>query len=182
MKTFFVTLLIAASLIGFTNAQSKMAVGAGLVVSLPMGSFSDAANLGIGGTAAFELEFMPQLVGVGQIGYISYSTDSDNASFTTVPILVGIKYFFVPGVGFYGIGQLGLNLFSTSTDIPSVSAGGFNFGGGSVSASSTEFTFAIGAGYEVPVSSNFSLDFTGAFNIISNFTNIQFRGGGKLAL
>lgn len=182
MKTFLATFLIAASLTGFTNAQGKMAIGAGLVVSLPMGSFGDAANVGIGGTAAFELQFMPQLTGVGQIGYISYGTKSDYTSFSSVPLLFGLKYFFVPGVGFYGIGKLGFNFFSTSTDIPSYNIGGFSFGGGSASASSTEFTFALGAGYEVPVSSNFSLDFSGTFNIISDFTNIQFRGGGKLAL
>ncbi len=93
-----------------------MAIGAGLVVSLPMGSFGDAANMGVGGTAAFELNFAPQISGVGQLGYISYGTDSKNTSFSTVPLLVGIKYYVVPGTDFYGIGQLGLNFFSTSTE------------------------------------------------------------------
>jgi len=182
MKTFIKIFLIAASLTGITNAQKNMAVGAGVVVSIPVGTFGDGAKLGFGGTGAFELQFIPQLIGVAQIGYIKYSTKSDYASYSSVPVLLGAKYFFVPGVGFYGIGQLGLNFFSVSTDIPSVSAGGFSFGGGSASASSAEFTFALGAGYEVPVSPKFSLDFSGTFNIISNFTNIQFRAGGKLAL
>jgi opacity protein-like surface antigen len=182
MKTFITIFLIAASLTSFTNAQKNMAVGAGVVVSIPVGTFGDGAKLGFGGTGAFELQFIPQLVGVAQIGYIKYSTESDNVSYSSVPVLFGVKYFFVPAVGFYGIGQLGLNFFSVSTNIPSVSVGGFSFGGGSVGGSSTEFTFALGAGYEVPVSPNFSLDFTGTFNIISDFTNIQLRAGGKVGL
>jgi hypothetical protein len=182
MKSFLTTLLIATCLIGRTKAQSNMAVGAGVVVALPMGSFGDAANTGFGGTAAFELNFAPQITGVGQIGYISYGTGSSNTSFSSVPLLFGIKYYVVPGTDFYGIGQLGFNFFSTSVDIPSVSVAGFSFGGGSTSASSTEFTFALGAGYEVPVSPKISLDFSGTFNIISDFTNLQLRAGGKVAI
>ena len=182
MKTFISILIVLLFFSGSLNAQSKMAVGAGLVVSLPMGSFGDAANLGVGGTAAFELKFMPQLVGVGQIGYISYSTKSDYVSFSTVPVLLGVKYFFMPTGGVYGIGQIGLNFFSTSTETPSINVAGFSFGGGSFSASSSEFTFAIGAGYELPVSPNISLDFSGTFQLISNYTNIQFRAGGKMGI
>ena len=183
MKTFISILILFLFSFGSLNAQDKkMAVGAGLVISLPIGSFGDAANLGIGGTAAFELKFMPQLMGVGQIGYISYSTESDNISFSTVPLLLGVKYFFMPAGGFYGIGQLGINFFSTSTDIPSYNVAGYNFGGGSYSASSSEFTFALGAGYEVPVSPNVLLDFSGTFQLISNFNNILFRAGGKIGI
>ncbi|HKJ82369.1 MAG TPA: outer membrane beta-barrel protein [Ignavibacteriaceae bacterium] len=182
MKTFITIFLLAASLTGLANAQKNMAVGAGVVVSIPIGSFGDGAKLGFGGTGAFEFQFIPQLVGVAQIGYIKYSTKSDNVSYSTVPVLLGVKYFFVPAVGFYGIGQLGLNFFSVSTDIPTFSFGGTSYGGGSASGSSAKFTFAIGAGYEVPVSPTFSLDITGTFHIISNFTNIQLRAGGKVAL
>ncbi|MBT8378524.1 MAG: outer membrane beta-barrel protein [Ignavibacteria bacterium] len=178
MKTFVLVILIFFSSFAFINAQNKMAVGAGLIVSLPMGDFGDAANTGFGGTAAFELIFMPQLVGVGQIGYIVYGTESDAVDFSTVPVQVGVKYFFVPTIGFYGIGQIGLNFFSTTVEIPQV----FGFGGGSVSESSSKFTLVLGAGYEVPVSPNFSLDFSGTFNLISDFNNIQVRAGGKIGL
>jgi len=182
MKYLKTTAIFLALLFININAQGNMSVGAGLVVSLPMGNFSDAANVGFGGTGSFELEFTPQLVGIGRIGYISYGTESEHLSFSTVPLLLGAKYFFVPHLGVYGIGKLGLNFFSTTTETPSVSAGGFSFGGGSFSASSTEFTFALGAGYEVPISSNFMLDVAGTINIISNFTNIQLRAGVKTGI
>jgi len=182
MKYLLTVLLIAICFLGITKAQSKMAVGAGLVVSLPMGDFADLANTGFGGTAAFELKFQPQLVGVGQIGYISYGTESEAYSFSSVPFLVGVKYFFQPGSGFYGIGKLGLNFFSTTIDIPSYDFFGSSFGGGSTSASSTEFTFAVGAGYEMPISKNLFLDVAGTFNLLSDFSNIQLRVGVKTGI
>jgi hypothetical protein len=179
MKSLLVTILLALTIVGFSNAQGKMALGAGVIVSLPMGSFGDAANTGFGGTAAFELGFMPNLVGIGQVGYLTWGTDAANASFSAVPVLVGVKYFFVPGVGFYGTGQLGLSFFSVET--PSIHIPGVGTVGGG-SASESEFTFVVGAGYEVPVSPTFSLDFTGAFNIISDLNHISIRAGGKVAL
>lgn len=178
MKSLVLAVLVAFSFFGFANAQGNMAVGAGLVVSLPMGDFGDAANTGFGGTAAFELGFTPQLVGVGNIGYIMWGTDAEDFDFSAVPVLAGVKYYFMPGVGFYGLGQIGLTFLSAST--PS-----FNFGSFEVesqSETSTEFTFNIGAGYEVPVSPTVSLDFTGMFNLISDANNIQLRAGAKFAL
>jgi hypothetical protein len=171
----FVFIFCASAVI---NAQNRISAGAGLVVSLPLGDFGNAANTGFGGTAAFELEFMPQLIGVGQIGYIVYGTESDAVDFSTVPVLVGVKYFFDPVLGVYGIGQVGLNFFSTTVQIPQI----FGFGGGSVSESSSKFSFVLGAGYEVPISPTFSLDFSGTFNLISDFNNIQLRAGGKMGL
>ena len=178
MKTFLSILFVVLLSITSLNANNNISLGAGLVVSLPMGDFGDAANTGFGGTAILELGFMPQLVGVANIGYISYSTEADEVSFSSVPLIFGVKYFFVPGVGFYGLGQLGLNFFSTSVDIPEI--GGF--GGGSASSTSTEFTFVIGAGYQLPVGSNVYLDFNGTFNLISDFNNLQFWAGAKFGL
>jgi len=182
MKTLINAIIFSLILVATVNAQSKMAAGAGIVMSLPVGSFSDAANLGFGGTAAFEYKFAPQIAGVGQVGYLTYGTDSDQASFSTVPVLFGIKYFFVPGIDFYGIGQLGLNFFSTSVDIPTFNVGGFSAGGGSVGGSTAKFTFSFGAGYELPVTPKISLDFSGTFQVISDFSNIQVRAGAKTAL
>ena len=92
MKTFVSVLLFFLCSFTVINAQNKMAVGAGLIVSLPMGDFGDAANTGFGGTAAFELEFMPQLIGVGQMGYIVYGSESDAVDFSTVRLFYCCRY------------------------------------------------------------------------------------------
>lgn len=182
MKKILITLLFSSAIFTNINAQSNMAVGAGLVVSLPMGSFGDAAKLGIGGTAAFELKFAPQITGVGRIGYISYGTESEFVSYSTVPFLVGVKYFFQPTGGVYGIGELGLNFFSTTVESRGFNVFGSSFGGNSASLTYSEFTLALGAGYEMPISSNLIFDVAGTFNILSNFTNIQIRAGVKTGI
>jgi opacity protein-like surface antigen len=184
MKKIFVTILLLAGVAFTSNAQTKnMAVGADFVVSIPIGGLSDGANVGFGGLGSFEYAFMPQLVGIGQVGYISYGTKSANLSFHTIPIVVGAKYFFTPGVGFYGISQLGLAIFSSSVEIPTVSYFGYTVGGGSASSSSAEFSFAVGAGYEMPVSPQVDLDFSALFNLITgDANNIQIRAGAKYAL
>ena len=126
MKKVFVIFLLVAGIAFTSNAQTKkMAVGADFVVSIPIGGLSDGANVGFGGLGSFEYALMPQLVGIGQVGYISYGTKSANFSFHTIPIVVGAKYFFTPGVGFYGISQLGLAIYSSSVELPSYSIAGF---------------------------------------------------------
>ncbi|MEJ2616135.1 MAG: outer membrane beta-barrel protein [Ignavibacteriaceae bacterium] len=185
MKKIFVTILLVAGIAFTSNAQTKnMAVGADFVVSIPIGSLSDGANVGFGGLGSFEYAFMPQLVGIGQVGYISYGTKSANLSFHTIPIVVGAKYFFTPGVGFYGISQLGLAIFSSSVEIPAITVyPGYTIGGGSASSSSAEFSFAVGAGYEMPVGPRVDLDFSALFNLITgDANNIQIRAGAKYAL
>jgi len=178
MKTFISVFLLVLCSFTVINAQGKIAVSGGFVVSLPLGDFGDAANTGFGGTASLEMKFMPQLVGVAHIGYIVYGTESDMVDFSTIPLLVGVKYFFVPAGGFYGIGQIGMNFFSTTVEIPQV----FGFGGGSVSETSSKFTFVAGAGYELPVNRNVSLDFSATYNLISDFNNVQIRAAAKFGL
>ncbi len=47
-------------------------------------------------------------------------------------------------------------------------------------ATSTEFTFVIGAGYQLPVGSNVYLDFNGTFNLMSDFNNVPIMGWCKI--
>ncbi len=190
MKKLFSVLIVVFLFAGFVNAQN-MAVGAGVVISLPMGDFGDANKLGIGGTAAFEIEFMPQFVGTVQAGYITWSAKdaetssggfnvSASSSINAVPIMVGGKYYFMPNMGLYGAAQLGLYFMSFDAEVQSniPGVGSFDIGSGS----SSEFAFKIGGGYEIPVSPTFDVDLSAAFVLISDFTNIEFRAGGKLAL
>jgi hypothetical protein len=167
MKKVLFTLLVIVSFMGVSQAQN-MSVGAGVVVSLPMGDFGESANTGFGGMGAFELGFTPQLVGIGNIGYITWGTEAEGFSYSVVPVLFGVKYFFMPAGGLYGTGKIGLSFFSVET--PTINVGGFTFGGGS--ASSSEFTFVVGAGYVVPVSPNIDLDFGAAFNVVSDLNHI----------
>jgi hypothetical protein len=185
MKTFISIFVLILFFFGTINAQNSSAAGAGLIVALPMGSFGDAAGTGFGGVGSFEIGFTPNLVGVGQLGYISWGSEEVagfSSSYSAVPLLLGVKYFFTPGSGFYGTTSLGLHFFSFSADVPGISIGGQTIGGGSASATSTDFTFLIGAGYEFPLNQQFSLDFSGAYNLISDANYVTVRAGGKMRL
>ena len=181
MKKALVTIVALFLFIGISQAQNKMYLNIGGNVLLPMGSFGDQAGTGIGGTAQFEMQFMPQLLGTASAGYISWGGKDFGGfsySISAIPILVGAKYYFVPGSGFYGHGQIGLYLFSSDVTVPASYAGyGFDAGG-----SSSEFALSLGAGYELPLSPKLMLDLSGAFLAISNSNNIGLRAGVKFGL
>ena len=180
MKKLLTVFIAVILFTGFNYAQKDMAVGAGVIVGLPMGGFGDLAGTGIGATGIFEMEFMPQLVGIGQIGYISWGGKDFgyySYGYSAIPLLVGVKYFFVPKIPFYGTASLGFEFLNANASY--TGPYGFNF---AASGSSTEFAFVFGAGYEVPVSPKFDLDFTATMNIVSDANYIGLRAGGKLAL
>lgn len=185
MKTILSVLVIVFSIATISIAQGKMAVGAHAIVALPMGSFGDVAGTGVGGAVTLEMGFGKNLVGYGQIGYISWSGEEIagfSYDYSAVPVNAGAKYYFTPGSGFYGTASLGFHFFSVNTDVPTISFGGQVFGGGSASASTSDFTFSVGAGYELPLSPKFALDFGGAYNVISDANYVSLRAGGKVNL
>jgi opacity protein-like surface antigen len=181
LSVFFAVVLFAGLL---NAAPGDKSLGVGLNIALPTGSFGDVAGTGIGGTAVFELELAPQIVGTGTAGYISWGGKDFGGfsySYSAIPILVGVKYFFMPTGGFYANGQIGLYLFSWNADVPSVSVFGVSYGG-NVSYSSTEFALALGGGYEIPVSPKLTADISASYLIISNLGHIGIRGGIKFGI
>ena len=116
MKKVLFTFLVVASMVGFTNAQGNMKIGAGLEFGLPIGDWSDIASTGIGGTGRFEMDFAPSVTGTARIGYMSWGgKDFGGASYSisSVPIRVGVKYGFPGTGGLYGKGEIGIDIFST---------------------------------------------------------------------
>jgi len=157
----------------------QMRIGAALNLGLPVGTFGDLAGTGIGVTGQFELKLMPNLVGTGTIGYIKWGGKDFGVgtySISTVPILVGAKYYLVPMVPFYALANLGITIVSQSIDYNNSFYNQY-FGGISASTSSSEFTFAIGGGYEIPLSPSIKLDVSAAFNIISDANYLGVKAG-----
>jgi len=74
--------------------------------------------------------------------------------------------------------ELGLHFFSV--DIITFSFGGFSTGG--VSATNTEFSLALGAGFETPISDKLILDANVKFAIVSNSNYLGARVGVKMPL
>ncbi len=176
MKQLFSVLLLAVLFTGFINAQSQ-GISIGANVALPMGDWSDGANTGFGGTATYERSFTPNVTGQVYAGYITFGgesfTDPDfgDYSYSTsmIPIMAGVKYFFQPGKGFYANALLGVHLYNFSTSYPD------EFAAYEVSESSTEFSFGLGAGYEIPVGGKNAVDITAHYMLISDANYIGAR-------
>ncbi len=192
MKKMLLVLVILAFTLSMNNtfAQGKNYLGIGANLAIPMGSdFSNVAGIGIGGTASFEMEFTPNITGIGTAGYISYGgKDINEFDFTAsygysdIPILVGIKYYFTPGMPFYGIGQVGLHFlnsnYSASSTIP-----GFQYSISGSTGSTSEFGLGVGVGYEIPVSLKSAIDVSGMIHIVSgSFTHIGIRAAYRFGI
>ena len=185
MKYFLSALLIFFITVSVVKAQSKMNAGLSAVVALPIGSFGDVAGTGFGVQGTYEIGFGNNLVGVAKTGYISWGgKDFGEYSYgySAVPLIFGVKYFLTPGKGFYGTTSAGFHFFSVSSDIPTIPIGGTTIGGGSASANSTDFTFSLGAGYEVPLNKKYSLDIGADYNLISDSNYFTVHLGGKVGL
>jgi len=184
MKKLLTVLFAVILFTGLTYSQGEMSLGVGVNVALPMGDFGDQAGTGFGGTAVFEMEFMPQLYGTATAGYISWGGEDVESfggtysySTSAVPILVGAKYFFLPAGGFYGHGQIGFYFFSVDVEVPSFAGFGVDLGG-----SSTEFALSLGAGYEFGITPTLTGDVSAAYILISDFGHVGFRAGVKFGL
>lgn len=173
MKKLLSVIVLTVLFAGFINAQSQWgSIGGNL--ALPIGDWSDFANIGFGGTVTYERSFTPNIVGEAYAGYImfggeDYPGTNDSYSYSMIPIMAGAKYFFQPGQGLYANALLGVHIFTV--DIPEYTLFGFTYGG---SESSTEFGLSVGAGYEMPMGKN-ALDLSASFNLISDANYIGAR-------
>ncbi|MBI9071886.1 MAG: outer membrane beta-barrel protein [Melioribacteraceae bacterium] len=183
MKKVLFTVVLLLCVTVAVNAQSgQMAVGGGIVVAMPMGDFGDEAGMGFGATVRGEYALNKQMSIVADIGYITYGEEelfNISYSYSQIPIMAGVKYYF--NNGFYGIGQLGIHMFSFDMDVPSETYMGITVGGGSSSSSTSEFGLNIGGGYEAKVG-NMILDLSAQYGMISDANQLLLRAGLKFPL
>ncbi|MFH0736835.1 MAG: hypothetical protein V1773_18545 [bacterium] len=169
MKKVLATLFILLLVVGFTNAQPKNYIGAGVEIGMASGNFADALDLsaGFGGSARYEMSLSPNMAGYGSVGYLSWG--GDNYTLSAVVIMAGGKYYFVPNI--YGVAEVGYSSFSLSVD-----------GGGTAYDLDSKIGFGVGAGIEVPVGS-MMLDLTAMYKLAAtDFNYIDIRAGLKFAL
>ncbi|MBZ0199126.1 MAG: hypothetical protein K8H86_04605 [Ignavibacteriaceae bacterium] len=149
MKKLIAVLFVFILMAGLTNAQSKMQLGVGGFVGMPMGTFGDVTSLGFGGAVQGEYELGDKMVGTFTTGYLIFSGKEETIAGLTVkygdwsviPLMVGTKYYFADD--FYGAVQAGLNMVSYT--VPSQTF--FGFTTPETTVSSSEFGYAVGVGY-----------------------------------
>ena len=165
------------ALIGATavTAQENQ-ISLGLDLALPMGDFGDVFSLGVGPAAGFELPVGDNLGITAQLAYQILMVKSDFSDFvdkaSMIPIQLGVKYYFQDQQeGFYGQAQLGVHMMSSTS--PERTDPGFPpFIPASTipseTNSSTNFSWAIGAGYQLE-----KLDFSLRYNSISPDSDVE---------
>ncbi|MFM9838794.1 MAG: hypothetical protein ACKVOQ_11055 [Cyclobacteriaceae bacterium] len=178
MKKIILSVLFIVTVFGAAFSQDGRFSG-GLELGLPVGNFSDIANIGFGASGRYEAPIQDKLNWTGTIGFLSFGGKSISGfsygSSTIIPIQGGIKYYLTESFnGFYVGGELGFSIATFS--VPSFNTGFGTVGGGSTSA--TRFSIAPGAGYHLG-----NLDFSARFQVVSDLNYFNIRAayvlGGK---
>ena len=164
MKKLFSVLFVVLFAFTFANAQSKMAVSVGGNLAFPMGSFGDVANMGFGGGAKFEYALQSNLHLTASVQYLMFAKKDDivGVEWSIIPVLAGAKYYF--GNNFYTMAEVGMNFWNTKATITFPIIGKIT-----VEESGSDFGFAGGAGYELPMGKN-SLDLSVKFQSYASET------------
>lgn len=160
-KKFMYVVLAGAMVLSLATTTTKAGdngrFSIGAEVALPTGDDANFYSLAVGGSVRYEMPMGDNLGLMGTVGYLSYMLksqfDGTGISLSSIPILVGAKYYFQEQQsGFYGMVQLGLTMTTAKADL----------GGVSYSASTSNLTFGPGVGYHLD-----NLDFGASYNIIS---------------
>jgi len=175
MKRFVQTIAIALALVFLTtNVQAQesiMNVGADLGIFLPTGDFGDGVNTSFGFSASFEYMLQPNLGLTGTLGYISWSSDVDGITMSTMPIIFGGRYYFATeGLQPFAGADLGFYKSTVEADMF-----GFKF-----SDDETDFGFSLLGGALYPLTEDISfrgiISFTNIFNGEDEVSDTNFLG------
>ena len=160
---FAVFAAIPASALDF---DEKQFYGQG-ILALPIGSFGDFANIGLGAGFGILVPHTPEFSFRGEISYIYFTTEDipeADVSASLIPITVLAQYNLTDSKA-YLLGGLGFAIAKASVDF-TTTIPGFD---SSYSGSSTEFGLTLGGGFKL--SDNFNLE--GRFNLISDANSIS---------
>ena len=154
------------------NAQSPQ-VSLGVDLALPLGDFGEAYSLGVGPAAGFEFPVGDNIGLTAQLSYQFLTVDSELKdlvkSSSMLPAQVGVKYYFMDQQeGFYGHAQLGIHSNSVTTEDQEFTFLGQTTTIEGETTSSTNFSWAIGAGYQLE-----KLDIGLRYNSISPDSDIE---------
>ncbi len=144
----------------------EMSFGVNGELALPMGDFGDSAGMGFGGSVQGEYGINEQLIGTASVGYLMWNGKDEwedmNFKWSCIPIKAGAKYN-IGESGLYGIFELGMYMFAFEFD--------YEFMGYSVKGDDTEseFGFAPGVGYQMPIGESMKLDISAQYEIAGDF-------------
>ncbi len=144
------------------HAPGTLSIGIGVETGVPIGDFNNVTSFGIGGFTVGSYDIDQDLAVSVKIGYIYFSgknyavkEGTPDTSFSEVPILVGLKYFFTPAMEgtsmrLYGAADVGLFISSASETVSGINE--------SVSVSSSDFGVSPIFGVQFKAGNNMNVD------------------------
>ncbi|MBE0565550.1 MAG: outer membrane beta-barrel protein [Krumholzibacteria bacterium] len=168
MLALVLMIVVMASAATALDFDQKQFYGQG-VLALPIGDWSDFANLGIGAGVGLLVPHSAEMAFRGEISYIHFMTDDVEGadySFSMIPINVLLQYNME---SVYLLGGLGLTFAKSEVEVDS------EFGDFSGSSTDSELGLVLGAGFDLSP----SMMLEGRFNIVSDANylsaNLGFR-------
>jgi hypothetical protein len=164
-------LLILISTISFS--QSKFNAGASFNLGVPVGSFGDITNTGIGGSIIGEY-FVSNRVSITlSISYQNFPGDFNkfavggktyDVSVNSIPLLAGARYYF--NKNFFGILETGAHFFRVSADVSDI------YNKDKLSTEyDTKFGAGAGVGFRYQLAEQSVFELSGIFNYVSDDLN-----------
>lgn len=164
--TFASVLIVVALFLSTAVFAQGITYGVNGELALPMGDFGDMASMGFGGTIQGEYPINEQVIGTASAGYLMWSGKDEwedwDYSWSCIPIKAGAKYNFGAS-GLYGIFEAGMYMFTVEFEYEDEWLGTI-----SGDDSESEFGFAPGAGYQMPMG-NMLLDISAQYEIAGDF-------------
>lgn len=164
MKIFY-SLLLVTMLFSTTLFAQKAGISIGGNVHFPIGDWAEFANIGYGGSAAYEHPIARNTSIMLYSGYTYFAGVTEGDSWTMIPLVAGVKAYFSPKLDWYFAGLLGVNFLTK--DYTNILATG--------SASSTEFAANLNFGYEIKTSEKGAVDISAGYVYISGLNYIGAR-------
>lgn len=166
-----VVFILFATLIAFgalAQAQGTWAVGIGGDVAVPVGDFSNFAKLGIGGSGWVGYMVDQNLTVTGKVGVLSFSSKDETfndpilgpitlsgPSSTVIPILVGVRYFFMPPADMRVYGSAEVGMYNINNNV------------------GTKFGFSPALGAQFKAGDNMNVD------VRANYTTVTTEGSSS---
>jgi hypothetical protein len=178
MKKFFlpIFLIFLTSIISFS--QSKFNAGASFNLGLPIGSFSDIAKTGIGGSIIGEYVVSNRVSIKLSVSYQNFPGDFNkfavggktyDVSVNSIPLLAGARYYFTPT--FFGLIETGVHLFRVTADVSDI------YNKEKLSTEyDTKFGTGAGAGFRYQLAEQSVFELSGVFSYVTdNLNSITLR-------